>query len=89
LLSGGGGSGGPSAIIGVAVGAAVIGMAEQAGVLAKLPAIPLVGRKGLLAIIAYYFSRHGGGGLSRTVAIAAAALAGYELGTTGAISGED
>jgi len=76
-------------IIGVAVGAAVIGMAEQAGVLAKLPAIPLVGRKGALAIVAYYYSRHGGGNLSRTVAIAAAALAGYELGTTGAISGEE
>jgi hypothetical protein len=48
----------------------------------------MVGRKGALAIAAYYYSRHGGGALSRDVAIAAAALSGYELGTKGSISGE-
>ena len=83
FLSGGGG------IIAVGVTAAVIGMAESGGLLAKLPSIPVVGRKGALAIAAYYYSRHGGGSLSRDVAIAAAALAGYELGSKGSISGED
>jgi len=57
--------------------------------MAKLPAIPLVGRKGALAIAAYYYSRHGGGAIARDVAIAAAALSGYELGKSGTVSGED
>jgi hypothetical protein len=86
---GGGLLGGNNALIAVAVASTVIGLAEQAGLLAKLPAVPLVGRKGLLAIGAWYYSKHGGGSLARDIAIAAAALSGYELGTKGAISGND
>jgi hypothetical protein len=77
-----------SRIIAMSVAAAVIGLAENAGILAKLPSVPLVGKKGLLAIGAYYYSKHGGGKLARDVALAAAALSGYELGKLGSISGD-
>lgn len=92
--SGGGGSlggllSGGNSIIAIGVASAAIGLAETSGLLAKLPAIPLIGRKGALAIAAYYYSKHGGGSLARDVCIAAAALAGNELGRTGAVSGDD
>jgi hypothetical protein len=92
--SGGGGGGifgsGSATNLGaIALAAAVIGLAENAGIMSKLPEIPLVGRKGALAIGAYYYSRHGGGKLARDVALAAAALSGYELGKVGSISGNE
>lgn len=89
----GGGGGlslsGDGGILGMGLTAAVIGMAEKAGLLANLPTVPIVGRKGALAIGMWYWSKHGGGSLARDAAIAAAVLAGHELGTTGSISGED
>lgn len=83
LMSGGGG------IVAVAVAAAIIGFAESSGIVNKLPSIPVVGRKGAVAIGAYYWSKHGGGSIARDVCVAAAALSGYELATKGSISGED
>ncbi len=80
---------GGTGIVAIAIAAAVIGLAEQSGIVAKLPSIPLVGRKGALALGAYYYSKHGGGTLARDVAIAAAALSGYELAKSGSISGDD
>ena len=70
-----------------AVTAVVIGLAEKSGVLDILPEIPVVGRKGALAIAAYFWARHGGGMLARDVALVAASIAGYEYGKTGAITG--
>lgn len=75
--------------ISAAVTAAVVGYAESAGFMDKLPSIPVVGRKGTLAIAAWYFSKHGGGKIARDVALIAAVLAGHELGTTGKVSGDD
>ena len=83
-------SGGASAgvtPIKVAVTAAVLGMAEKSGVLDKLPEIPFVGRKGALALAAYYWARHGGGMVARDVALVTAAICGYEFGKEGSISG--
>lgn len=77
-----------STILAIGVASTVIGLAENAGLMDKLPAVPFVGKKGLLAIAAYYYSKHGGGSLSRDVALAAAALSGYELGKSGTISGD-
>lgn len=92
--SGGGGVGGllstsSGSLVAIGVAATVIGWAESGDdpIMAKLPEIPLIGRKGALAIAAYYFSKHGGGAIARDVAIAAAALAGYELGKEGEITG--
>lgn len=74
--------------IAAATTAAVVGYAEQAGFLDKLPEIPVIGRKGTLAIAAWYYSKHGGGKMARDVAVIAATLAGYELGSKGSISGD-
>jgi hypothetical protein len=68
--------------------AAVVGYVEKEGWLAKLPTIPVIGRKGALALAAHYYSKHGGGRMARDVAVVAAVLAGYELGLKGSISGD-
>lgn len=69
--------------------AAIVGLTESSGLMSKLPEIPLIGRKGAVAIGAWYWSKHGGGKLARDVAIVSAVLAGYEFGKEGKISGED
>lgn len=56
----------------------------------SLPSIPVVGKKGALAILAYFAAKNGmGGGIARDIAVAAAAVAGYQLGKEGKISGDD
>jgi hypothetical protein len=70
-----------------AVTAAVIGLAEKSGILDNLPEVPMVGRKGTVAILAYFWAKRGGGGLARDVALVCAALAGYDWGKTGSITG--
>src|SRR5260221_4464137 len=79
---GGGGFGGimsgGTGIVAIAIAAAVIGLAEQSGIVAKLPSIPLVGRKGPLALGAYYYSKHAGGRPPPGSTPAPAALALYE-----------
>ena len=75
--------------ISAAVTSAVVGYAESSGLLDKLPSVPVIGRKGTLAIAAYYFSKHGGGKIARDVSIIAACLAGYELGKDGSVSGDE
>lgn len=56
----------------------------------NLPSIPVVGKTGTITAIAYFFAKRGGGigGIARDVAIAGAALSGYQLGLNGKISGE-
>lgn len=77
-------------IIGAALAGAVLGFIEAK--FPNIPSIPLVGRKGTIAIAAYYLGKRGGplgGPITRDVAMVAAGLAGYDLGKTGKISGED
>ena len=71
----------------VALTAAIVGMAEKSGVLDNLPEIPVVGRKGAIALAAWYWSRHGGGQLARDVAIVTCAIVGYQYGKEGSVSG--
>lgn len=74
-------------MIGSAIGGAALGFIEKS--FPNLPTVPLIGRKGTIAIAAYMLHKRGtGGGILRDVAIAAAVLAGYELGKEGRISGE-
>lgn len=70
------------------IGGALYGYAVKSGVVAKLPAIPIVGRTGTAAIILDYWGRHGGGKYVRTAAHAAASIAGYQLGSEGKIQGD-
>lgn len=72
----------------MAIGGALYGYAVKSGIVAKLPAIPVLGRTGTAAILLDYFSRHGGGHLAGRAARAAAAIAGYQLGSEGSIQGD-
>lgn len=70
-----------------ALGGAVMGFVDKS--FPTLPTIPMLGRTGSIALIAWALSGKGGiGGIARDVALAAAAVAGYELGKEGHISGE-
>src|SRR5262249_12243915 len=73
-------------LIAIGIGGAVVGFLEKS-IGDKLPTIPLLGRKGTLAVGLAFFGK-GKGGVIRDAAIAAAAIAGYELGKTGSISGD-
>lgn len=88
---GGGGIGGivSGEAIQMAIGGALYGYAVKSGLVAKLPAIPVLGRTGTAAILLDYWSRHGGGQIAHRAARAAAAIAGYQLGHEGVISGDD
>lgn len=72
----------------MAIGGAMYGFAVKSGIVAKLPEIPLLGRTGTAAILLDYWARHGGGRFARSAAHAAAAIAGYQLGAEGKISGD-
>jgi hypothetical protein len=76
-------------MFGIGVGGLALGYIEKHWG-ANLPTMPVIGRKGTIAIGAYFLAKHGGmgSGIARDVAIAAAALAGYDLGNKGAISGD-
>lgn len=65
----------------------MFGFAVKQGWLQKLPAIPIVGRTGTAAILLHYWAKRGGGPMVQKAATAAAAIAGYQLGSTGAITG--
>lgn len=91
--SGGGGGGAIAGLVSnetvqMAVGGALYGFAVKSGLVAKLPAIPILGRTGTAAIAFDYWSRHGGGPWAGRAARAAAAIAGYQLGHDGTISGD-
>lgn len=92
--SGGGGRNGLGGIVSseavqMAVGGALYGFAVKQGLVAKLPAIPVLGRTGTAAILLDYWARHGGGQIAHKAARAAAAIAGYQLGSSGKIEGDD
>lgn len=72
----------------MAIGGALYGYAVKSGLVAKLPAIPVLGRTGTAAILLDYWARHGGGQIAHRAARAAAAIAGYQLGAEGQISGD-
>lgn len=76
-----------SEAIQMAIGGAMYGYAVKSGIVDKLPAIPVLGRTGTAAILLDYWARHGGGQLAHRAARAAAAIAGYQLGHEGKISG--
>ena len=86
--SGGGGKSLQNRMIGSAIGGFAVGFIEKSSFAAALPTIPIIGRKGTIAIAAYFF----GGqrpGLLQDIAMAAAVLAGNELARDGKITGED
>lgn len=88
--SGGGGGGGFKHQIGAGIGGFVFGYIESK--FPNLPTLPVVGRAGTVAIACHFLTKQGGFGhapLVRDVGMAAAVIAGYQLGKTGKISGDD
>jgi len=75
-------------MLGSAIGGAIFGFVEKT--FPTLPTVPILGRAGTIALAAYFLGRnsHMGGGIVRDVALAAAAVAGYELGKDGKVSGD-
>jgi hypothetical protein len=74
-------------MLSLAIGGAIYGFIEKS--FPGLPTVPLVGRAGTVAIAAYFIGKRGGmgGGIVQDVGKAAAVIAGYQLGSTGKISG--
>jgi hypothetical protein len=72
-------------MLGHAVGGFAVGFIEKS--FPQLPSLPLIGRKGAIAIGAMLFA--GKHPILADIGKAAAAISGYELGSTGSISGED
>ena len=83
-----GGHGLPATVVGVGIGGAALGFIEKT--FPNLPTVPLIGRKGTITIAAYFLAKRGGslGGIARDIAIAGAAISGYELGHDGHVTGE-
>jgi hypothetical protein len=77
--------GGHGELVASAMGGAALGFIERQ--FPNLPTVPLLGRKGTIALIAHYF--RGKFPMAREISIVAAGLAGYELARDGRISGED
>lgn len=83
-------AGGGRSYLGAAIGGAVFGFIEKS--FPTLPTLPILGRAGTVAVAGYFLSKRGGlghSGLIRDVTMAAAVIAGYELGKDGKISGDD
>ena len=75
-------------LVQLALGGAAFGFIEKSFG-AQLPTLPIIGRAGTITLVAFYFSKGRAGGILKDVARAGAVLAGYQIGTTGKISGED
>lgn len=86
--SGAGGGYSEKAIVGSIIGGAALGFIEkQFG--AQLPTIPLLGKKGTIAAIAYFVGKKMRSPIAFDVAKVAAGIAGYEFAQTGHVSGDD
>jgi hypothetical protein len=72
-----------SRMSGAAMGGLGVGLIEKT--FPNLPTLPMVGRKGALALAIYFMEPKEK--ILQDIGMAAAALAGYEFGKTGTISG--
>lgn len=76
-------------LLGVGAGGAAYGWIEK-NYGDKIPTVPILGKAGTVALVAGELAKRrilGGGELMRDIAIAAAAIAGYQIGQAGKISG--
>lgn len=75
--------------VGIAIGSFLTGKILTSDWGKNLPSVPVLGRTGALALGAYFFSDGGRNRIADDVCTAALAIAGYSLGSTGSIVGED
>jgi hypothetical protein len=78
----------PERLMKIVAGGFVAGFAEKSFG-AMLPTIPLLGRKGSVLIALYFIAKNSRVDLLKDATIAMAGISGYELGSTGKLSGED
>ena len=71
-------------MVGHGVGGFAVGFIEKS--FPNLPTLPLIGRKGAIALGAFFL--HGKHPLVADIGLAAAAISGYELGSAGHITGD-
>ncbi len=71
----------------LALGGAAYGFIEKSFG-PQLPTLPIVGRAGTITIGAYMFAKGRGGGIVADIARAGAVISGYQIGSTGKISGD-
>ncbi len=76
-------------LIGIAIGGAAFGWIEGSDFGRKLPTIPVLGRKGSLAIIGYFIARQTRSKIMWDITKAAVVLSAYELAKDGRITGDD
>jgi hypothetical protein len=74
-------------VVAAGVGGAALGFLEKQ--FPNLPVVPLLGKKGVILIGAFFLAKQKGtmGTIAADVAVATAAIAGYELGSTGKVTG--
>jgi len=72
-------------MIGHAVGGFAVGFLEKS--FPNLPRLPIVGKKGAIAIGAYLLRNQSP--ILLDVALAAAAISGYQLGSSGTVTGDE
>lgn len=72
-------------MIAMAIGGFAYGFIEKT--FPQIPTVPLLGKSGTIAAAAYFFG--GSNKYVRDIGQAAAVIAGYSLGATGTISGEE
>ena len=76
-------------MMGAGIGGAAFGFIEKT--FPNMPTMPIIGRAGTVALAAYLLTRRGGigaSGIVRDIGIAAAVIAGYQLGKTGKVAGD-
>jgi hypothetical protein len=71
--------------IGIGIGAYALGYVQKQNW--AIPALPVIGKTGTIALIAHFISDGGKNKLAADIATAALAVAGFTLATTGAIVG--
>jgi len=81
----GGGGSTKGKLIATGIAGYVLGMVDKSGT--AIPTVPMLGRAGTVAAAAYFLGK--GRGIWGDVALAAIAIAGYEMGSTGKIAGAD
>ena len=72
-------------LMGMAIGGFALGFIDKSGT--AIPTIPLLGRAGTIALAAHFIGK-GRAGVLTDIRNAAAAVAAYEMGSTGKIAGE-
>jgi hypothetical protein len=73
-------------IVAAGIGGFALGFVKKT--FPTLPTVPILGRSGTIALGAYLLRSHVKSPIVRDIALAAAAVAGNELGSTGTISGD-